>query len=402
MAGGIPPGFDPHDLEPPPLGAGPFPIAAVALDVSGTCNLACRYCAEQATQPPRRPMSEETLEAAWHLLFPHGPPARGRSIRLGSGEPLLAFPLLRKLAELIERRGGCAAEGRPDVFLTTNGTLAGAEVRDWLVASGWHVKLSLDGPQEIHDRWRVNRGGRGTYERVAPAVRDLAARMPERFSVTAVLCRGADPEEVFAAIAALGVGRIELVPVAHEDAAVLPGPEDVASYRRFVDRYARRLATGDGDGVPTLVRFENCVRRVMGYDLRRVPCGAGRNFVAVGPEGDLYPCFRFVGVEPYRLGRLPEGLEAASVAGFERSPGRPYEERQACRECWAAPLCGGPCFACAEMFGPQAGQPPELHCAYTRADGAAAVWLVERLRERDPERLLAFLPGYMEAFTRLL
>lgn len=390
---GLPPGFDPDDLAPPPLGEGPWHISALALDVAGKCNLACRYSAEAATQPRRRPMSPETLEAAWRFLFPGRRAKKSFSIRLGSGEPLLAFPLLRRLAKLVKKGNGSAAEKRPGVFLTTNGTLLDGEIRDWLVSSGWHVKVSLDGPKSIHDKWRLTPSGRGTFEQVAEAVSDLAQRMQDRFSVTAVLCRGADPKEVFEAIVSLGVRRIELVPVAHQDSSVLPNPADIQHYERFVKDYARRhLDHAEGKSPPTLVRFVSCVVRVMDYDVARVPCGAGRSFLGVGPEGDLYPCFRFIGLERYRLGRLSTGIDMKAAEAFQHGPGRPYEQRTSCRKCWAAPLCGGPCFACAEMFGPGDGPPLGLHCAYTLADARAAVWLVNELRQHNPERLLSFLP----------
>jgi uncharacterized protein len=230
-------------------------------------------------------------------------------------------------------------------------------------------------------------------------VADLAARMPERFSVAAVLCRGADPQEVFASLAALGVRRLELVPVAHRDTAVLPNRADVASYRRFIRGYARRLAAGES--LPALIRFEGRVRRAMGYGLQRVPCAAGRTLVGVAPDGAVYPCFRFLGVDAYRMGELGSGLDPAAAADFRHGVGRSYEERPPCLACWAAPLCGGPCFACAEMFSPAGGLPLPLHCAYVRADARAAVWLVRELQRRDPERLLAFLPEVREAMAQI-
>jgi uncharacterized protein len=390
---GPPPGFDPAYVAPPPLGEGPWHVSSLALDVAGSCNLACRYCAEAATQPRRQPMSQETLEAAWRFLFPDGQPRKGFSIRLGSGEPLLALSLLRQLARLVDQGNESTADERPAVFLTTNGTLVDGPVRDWLVSSAWYVKLSLDGPKSIHDNWRVTPGGRGTFVQVAEAVADLAQRMQDRFSVTAVLCRGADPEEVFEAIASLGVRRIELVPVVHHDNSILPGAADVERYERFIENYARRyLDDAEEKDIPALIRFENRVVRVMGYNVRRVPCGAGRSFIGVGPDGDLYPCFRFIGLAPYWMGRLSTGLDMEAAVAFQHGPGRSYERRTPCRECWAAPLCGGPCFACAEMFGPGNGQPLDLHCAYILADARAAVWLVNQLRQRTPERLLSFLP----------
>jgi uncharacterized protein len=383
-----PRGFHPQDVTPPPLPPGPWRINALALDVAGNCNLACRYCAETATQPRRNPMGENTLGAAWAFLFPDGRPYGGASLRLGSGEPLLAWPLLQRLHELT-----AAGPNRPDVFLTTNGTLIDPPMEDWLVTSGWHIKVSLDGPADIQDAWRVRPNGQGTYPAVARAVANLARRIPDRLSVSAVLCRGADPATVFWAIAQLGVRRIELVPVADHTEAHLPDATDVSRYDAFVRDYANRyIKSLPAGNLPSLVRFVNRVRRVMGYDNARIPCGAGRSFLGVDAEGDLYPCFRFVGIGSYRLGRLEAGLDPEAVAAFGRGAGREYPDRPACRNCWASPLCGGPCFAVAELFGLGEGQPPAIHCEYVLADARAAVWLIRQIRRRNPEWLLHFLP----------
>jgi radical SAM protein with 4Fe4S-binding SPASM domain len=97
-------------------------------------------------------------------------------------------------------------------------------------------------------------------------------------------------------------------------------------------------------------------------------------------------------LEPYRLGHVATGLDKEATMAFRLGPGRTYEKRTPCKECWAAPLCGGPCSACAEVFGPGNGQPLPAQCAYTLGDARAAVWLVGYLRKQDPERLLSFLP----------
>jgi len=347
--------------------------------------MACRYCAESATQPRRENMSTETLEAAWQFLLPDGVPTKGMSIRLGSGEPLLGFSLMQKLREMPQNI---------PVFLTTNGTLINDEIMEWLITSGWNVKISLDGPESIQDKWRVLPGGAGTYRHISRVVTHLAGVIPDRFSVTAVLCRGTDPAEAFEGIERLGVRRIELVPAVHKSESIAPGPEDVERYRNFVRDYADRyLESGDDHLPPELARFKQRVLRLMGYNLLRIPCAGGRDFFGVGPEGDLYPCFRFIGVESYRLGHIRTGLDKQAVLAFQKGAGRPYEQRTPCRDCWAAPLCAGPCFACAEMFGPGDGQPIPGHCQYVLADSEAAVYLVNQLKEKNIERLLTFLPA---------
>lgn len=392
MESNPPSGFDPDDVAPPLFTEQVWPVTALALDVAGRCNLACRYCAEAATLPRRSPMKMATLDAAVDFLLRNGGQAGNISFRLGSGEPLLAFPLLLRLAEHVQKQNDSGAKRSAFVFLTSNGTLIDLEVGKWLAASKWYVKISLDGPANVHDAWRVSPNGIGTFSRIAPMVSYLAERMPERLSVTAVLCRGADPEKVFEAIGALGVIRIELVPVAHHDRSIQPGMADIQLYEAFVQNYVDRYVNQCAEKpLPTLVRLEKYVARVMGYNNSRVSCGAGRSFLAVGPGGDLYPCFRFVGLENYRLGHLSGSLDRESSLSFQLGAGRPYDKRLPCVECWAAPLCGGPCFACSEMFGPGNGHPFELHCAYVLANARSAVQLVNRLRELDPERLLPFL-----------
>ncbi len=390
-----PAGFDPEDIAPPAMRDREWPINSLALDLSGRCNLACRYCAESATQPKhRRRMTETVLDAALDQLAGEPDVNQFKSIRLGSGEPLLAGSLLRRLDRRLKQ---LATEGRavPQVFITTNGTRLDRETREWLIGTGWQVKISLDGPAHVQDRWRVTAKGGPTYAQVAEVVAELARRIPDRFSVTAVLCRGNEPKEVFDAIAALGVRRIEMVPVAHHRQEILPDQADRARYRDFVLAYAGDYASGP-NGQPELVRVINAARRVMGYDVKSVTCGAGRNFLGVGPEGDLFPCFRFVGLDQFVVGDVQRGPSARALRAFRSKAGRSYEYRERCHGCWAAPLCGGPCFAEAELFGPGAGAPFDGHCHYVKADSMAAVTLVEKLRKTDPERLLDLLAGLVE------
>jgi uncharacterized protein len=313
----------------------------------------------------------------------------------------MAFPLLKKLAELIDvekRRDFFIA---PEIFLTTNGTLADRHIRNWLVLSGWHIKLSIDGPEFIHDRWRVTRDGEGTFQKIIDVVTEFTQKIPERFSVTAVLCQDSPPDIVFQTLSNLGVRRIELVPVVHKDKAILPKTDDITHYENFIQGYAESYIS-QGTKLPTLIRFENRVRRVMGYDVKTLPCGAGRSFLGVAPDGGLYPCFRFIGVDSYYLGNLDDGLDTEASESFQLGPGRTFDRRAVCSSCWAAPLCGGPCFACSEMFGPGDGQPIEIQCAYILADAKAAVWLVDQLRKNNPERLLEFIPGSYKSYTQYI
>ena len=262
------------------------------------------------------------------------------------------------------------------------------------------MKISCDGPRCIHDSQRVKADGSPTFREVSEAIARMVDRCPDRLSAAAVLCRGSDPHAVFRGIAELGVRRIELLPVSHGDelADLCPMIEDVASYAEFVMDYADRAADEGLENLPVLVRFEETVRFALGYGNPVVPCGAGRGFIGVGPDGTVYPCFRFSGVAAYKIGDVERGIDPGLASAFRSGSGRPAERREPCASCWAVNLCGGPCFSNADFFGPGDGMPPALLCAYKLADARAALKLAHNLRETDNEKLLEFLPIELDIF----
>lgn len=381
--------FDPGSVVPPPLLSGQLPaITSLALDISGQCNLRCAYCAEHATLPERAMMPQKIRQRSVDVVFEWSPKESRVSIHLGSGEALLHPSFVREIG--MRARRLAQIQGKPlELYLTTNGTLLNDAIMSWLVNDGWNVKISIDGGASIHDLYRMDKNGKGTFHKIKHAVKTLAEKMPEYFSTTSVLCHGTDPKEVFYEIASMGVRKIELVPVA----TTSPSPfslreDDLAAYHDFIFDYAERIARGEK--LPTHIRFHKRLQKVLGYGNTRIPCGAGRNFIAVGHDGGIYPCFRFVGASQYIIGELDSGINQEHAKWFGNLPGRPYEKRDVCRNCWAAPLCGGPCFACAELLG-RAGSPSPDYCSMVRSESEAAIWLVDVLKDEHPQLLLNLL-----------
>ncbi|MBU6999632.1 MAG: SPASM domain-containing protein [Theionarchaea archaeon] len=375
--------FDPAVVEPPSFIERDFPVTSLALDVSGTCNMNCIYCAESSTMPQRAVISNTILEKALDSFFSWS--SGVLSIHVGSGEPLLNPSAVRTIGRRAREYEASTESTRISLHLTTNGTAFTGEVVNWLREDNWVIKISLDGNSRIHNHNRKDRQGRGTYERIENYVRALCD-IPS-FSTTSVLCHETDPAEVFYAISALGVQNIELVPVAVEYPSNLSlDEEDILNYKRFVAEYVKRIA--EGESMPRLIRFMKKLQRVLGFGISRVPCGAGRNFLAVGPHGEFYPCFRFVGLDQYRLGDLTHGIGRERTREFALTAGRPYDARETCGKCWAAPLCGGPCFACSQLLFYRNGEPSPDYCGLVRADCEAAVWLAQTLRDEAPERLV--------------
>ncbi|MGD2248168.1 MAG: radical SAM protein [Candidatus Methanofastidiosia archaeon] len=386
--------FNPSVINPPPLQEKIYPVVSLALDVSGTCNMNCIYCAESSTMPKRLSMSQRILKKSIKSLFEWSSFPK-LSIHVGSGEPFLQPDLVhtigayaRTLQKKEQKKEQKQKKDREvSLHITTNGTLLTEDIYTWLLRDKWTIKVSLDGPASIHDQNRKDKHGQGTFKKIKPVITQLC-HVPG-FSTTSVLCHNTDPADVFYGIAALNVKKIELVPVAVKDSDLQLTKTDIKKYRQFIAGYVKKIV--QNEPVPWLTRFVKKVQRVMGYGATRIPCGAGRTFIAVGPKGVIYPCFRFVGIEKYELGHIDTGINEEKALQFAADTGRPYNQRNACTNCWAAPLCGGPCFACADLIYDKNGEPAPEYCDMVRADCEAAVWLVNILKKENPELLLKFL-----------
>jgi len=149
--------FDPEIVTPPSIDERLFPRpCSLALDVSGSCNLKCVYCAENSTMPKREPMQMKTLKQSVDSIYNWSDNKNGVSIHLGSGEPLLS----PKHVQTIDERARAIAKERHQslsLYLTTNGTLLNDKIEKWLSEGNWNVKISLDGDQTTHDRYRVSK-----------------------------------------------------------------------------------------------------------------------------------------------------------------------------------------------------------------------------------------------------
>ena len=161
----------------------PVPLQTLVVNVTNQCNLSCEYCYEYGedkivdTANGKQPkfMSEETARAAVDFALRESGANKAAHITFFGGETLMNFPVLTRAVAYARAR---ASELGKDVdfSLTTNATLLRPEVIDFLADERIGVTISIDGPQDIQDKFRVFSNGQGSYEMAAPRIKALLAR----------------------------------------------------------------------------------------------------------------------------------------------------------------------------------------------------------------------------------
>jgi uncharacterized protein len=159
----------------------------MVLNVTNQCNLSCTYCYEYSedkivdTENGKQPkfMSEETARQSVEFMLKESGDNKVAHITFFGGETLLNFPVLQKTIAYARQRG--AEVGKEvDFSLTTNGTLLKPEIIEFLAENRVGVTISIDGPREVQDKFRVFHNGTGSYDVVAPKIRELLTRHRSR------------------------------------------------------------------------------------------------------------------------------------------------------------------------------------------------------------------------------
>jgi uncharacterized protein len=228
------------------------------------------------------------------------------------------------------------------------------DIAEWLEREKIGVVLSIDGRPAVHDRMRPRRDGRGSYDAALPAVLRTARRRAgaSPYAVGAYYyARGTytryntDFDRDVLHLADLGVNRLSVEPVVGGDELGLTDedlPALYASYDRLGEAYLDYAAAGRPF---SFFHFNAGLDEGPCLPKRLKGCGAGVEYAAVAPNGDLYPCHQFVGQTDWRLGNVHDEpiVPAAEIMG--RLSAAHVMAKQECRNCWCRFACGGGCHA---------------------------------------------------------
>lgn len=341
-------------------------LKALCLNIAHDCNLACKYCfVPNSVRHQEKIMSRETITAALDFLL-RETPYEHLTVDFFGGEPLLNFDGIRFAVEYALRYG---AHKKWKFTVSTNTLLLGEEELSFMKKHNFSFVLSCDGRPRVHDAFRVTPGGRSTSEIVAGRIREFleAGAAPEYYVRGTYTRNNLDFTNDVLYLAGLGAESISLEPVVAPSSAPYALreqdlPELQAEYYRLArvlreqERKGRRVDfyhySLDFSGGPCIAK-------------RLTGCGAGYQYLAVDPAGDIYPCHQLVGHQEYLMGNVFRGIRNTQLR--EKLSEAHVFRKKECSSCWARFLCGGGCHSQAVLNGGDLLHPSPIACAIMRA-----------------------------------
>ena len=341
-------------------------IKAVCLNIIHACNLRCKYCFadEGEYNGHKGKMSLETAKKAIDYVVKRSGPRKNIEIDLFGGEPTMMMDTIKEIIAYA-RENEAKWNKRIRFTMTTNATLLTDEMMDYMDKELENIILSIDGRKEVNDKVRIRFDGKGSYDQILPNIKKMVAK---RDKTKAHTVRGTftrenlDFNEDVKMMVDEGFREISIEPVVLEDGHPLALrkedlPKIFESYDKLYDELVQKKAEGkefnfyhfkvDLNGGP-------CVyKRISG-------CGAGFEYVAITPQGEVYPCHQFVGKEEYKLGSIYDDSYNADL-GMSFKKAHIYNKPK-CRNCWARFYCSGGCQANNIAFNNDINNPYDIGC----------------------------------------
>lgn len=361
-------------------------IKALCLNIAHDCNLKCKYCFadEGEYKGCRQIMTAEVGKKAIDFVIKTSGPRRNIEVDLFGGEPLLAFDVIKEIVEYAKEQQ--KLHNKVIRFtMTTNATLLNDEIMKYIDENMGNIILSIDGRKEVNDKVRVRFDGSGCYDRILPNIQKMVNMRDKskQYYVRGTFTReNTDFFEDVKHFADLGFKEISIEPVVlPEEHPLSLREEDLPVIFEQYDKLYEDMIERHREGREFKFYHFNvdlqggpCVyKRISG-------CGAGHEYVAITPEGDIYPCHQFVGNEKFKLGNVFETtIDEKLSESFKKAH---IYNKPTCRDCWARFYCSGGCQANNFNFNGDINVPYELGCKMQKKRIECSIALKTKIMEK--------------------
>ena len=388
--------------QPPPrvTPAMPFPLTTMVLNVTNQCNLSCTYCYEYGEDKivetnngkKSKFMSEETARQSVEFMLKESGANRVAHLTFFGGETLLNFSVLKSTIAYARQRA--AEVGKEvDFSLTTNATLLRPEIIEFLAENRVGVTISIDGPKEMQDQFRLFHNGAGSYDVVAPKIRELlrlhrSRPIGARVTLTS---QTLDIKKIFRHLTEeIGFWEVGFAPVttsperkyAIDDAGF---DSMLGQFRGLAQEFLECALENRRHGFSNL---KDTLEEIHKGFSKAYPCGAGLGLLGVSTDGDVALCHRFAGSDAHKFGTVGDGIDRLVQLDFLEK--NHIRDKTDCSKCWARPLCSGGCYHEAYTRYGETTHPNLHYCEWIRGWTDTCLQIYGEISERNP--------GFLEQF----
>ena len=358
-------------------------LKSLCLHVAHDCNLRCGYCFADTGDfgGHRALMSKEVAQKAIEFAIKGSKKRHNLELDVYRGEQLKNMRVVKFIVDYVRKREKETGKNIK-LTLTTNGTLLTDEIVTYLNDNRVMLVLSLDGSKKTHDHMRPYPGHLGSFDKAVEGFKKVIESRRGRNYYLRGTYTHYNPHFADDVLAMLEVGsEISMEPVVGTNEPYVLTEDDWQILDKEYEKLARIYLDKRRKGIPfDFFHFNVALDNGPCVAKRLAGCGAGHEYYAITPEGDIYPCHQFVGREQYKMGTLDMGIVKKDMVQYFRH--MHVMKKEECRTCWARFFCSGGCHANADLVNGTIEKPYEYGCKIQRKRLEMAI-IVQALLTED-------------------
>lgn len=361
-------------------------ITNTVLQIANDCNLNCIYCYGEGGSYGRKRelMTLETAQKAIDFMVANSKGLEELVVIFFGGEPLINFEVVKGTfyyCKSLEKDIG----KKFHFSMTTNGTILNDEIYHFIKDNKISVMISVDGGKEIQNKHRCYCDGSGSFDDVRKNIERFKEARGGFLTARATVC---STDIRFKKIKddLLNMGFTEAVTSmvdTSEDSPLFIGGDYteriLEQYQILADDYIENVMN---NGKSYNVLFSNVLDKLYFKKMKIRSCNAGKNGIAVGTDGNIYPCHRFMGMPEYIIGTLSDGIDFEKCNQYRQAT---IFNKEGCKDCWARYLCSGGCAHTSAIHCGDVFHAPDCYCDIYKGLYEIILHTYWRLKEWDDD-----------------
>ena len=361
-----------------------YPLTSVVLEIANDCNLNCIYCYGQggAYGRKRELMTFEVAKKAIDFMVENSGDSNELLVTFFGGEPLMNFAVVKEVLYYCKKIES-EVNKKFSFSMTTNGTILNDEIFKFIKDNRVAVMISIDGGRDIQNKHRCYCNGRGSFDDVKKNIHRFKEARGGYLTARATVCStDIRLSKIRNDLFELGFTNVftSLVDTDEESPLFIGGdytPLILEQYRILADEYVKAIMEGH-------IRRNDLITSKLSdiyykkYHIRG--CSAGSYSIAVGTDGHIYPCHRFMGMEKSIIGHLNTGINLELQHLYHETT---VDRKKECRDCWARYLCGGGCPHTSVVHRGDISYAPTCYCDTYRGLFEIVLFTYWKLKEWD-------------------
>ncbi len=359
----------------------------IVLNVTHNCNLACKYCFVRSSYDNQKSMSIETAIRAIDTLFKNT--KRQVSVGFFGGEPLLKKKLIDAVVVHVREKNKGRGFPNSHFNVTTNATLINDATAKYLSMNNFSLIVSLDSVEREHNEWRPMKDPMKNSFRETMRGLELLSKygIGKRVTLRSTFATECDLVERLSFLHQFikrgMAGHVSVEPAALSESECgclqMESMESETVYEKLRYEYHRAaqwyVAVHRVNEVPHFHHFDIMLRRVFWLEHALTECGAGKGYISVNPDGQLFACHREVG-NP--IGELTEAGPIYNGSERQKWYDNRLYYRKGCIECPIRYVCGGGCRSSSVING-DIRIPEKISCKIKRWVYEETLWILSEV-----------------------